>query len=344
MASTYRTLAKLWPNGEVTVYREIKRRIPDGFVPFPDAETQQTIRAIRAHGVEKVREFRGLPPMGLSNGPNSDRVTRKGGKGITAYGKRMTRNACYVLGQLFQQRGRRSVLSLLTLTIPSGFSEEEMSVLSDNWAYLTEGIQRYVRRRLESEGVPPHYVFVTEVQEKRSAREGRPLLHMHATFQGRKPGKGWFFEIGELGQVWQQLMRQLLENHGIRREDMPPLCASDRIERVEKSVEGYLGKYMSKGSKSASTWVEAGYADWLPRQWWGVTKAMRDRVKKAVRLINDPPLSEFLWECAAAAADDIYGWIVPIVIQGDLAEYVVSFVGRLRREVIDWLGLGVQYV
>ena len=43
-----------------------------------------------------------------------------------------------------------------------------------------------------------------------------------------------------------------------------------------------MSKYISKGKDDVKKLISKGYQSFLPRQWWGMTNAMRDEIKMTV--------------------------------------------------------------
>lgn len=60
------------------------------------------------------------------------------------------------------------------------------------------------------------------------------------------------------------------------------MCASVDLQAVKKSARNYLSKYVSKGKNDVKRLNDEGYGKQLLRQWWGMTKVLRDRIKKSI--------------------------------------------------------------
>jgi hypothetical protein len=117
------------------------------------------------------------------------------------------------------------------------------------------------------------------------------------------------------------------------------------MKAVEKDAGNYLSKYMSKGSECIESF--AGMVGWdaVPRQWWNVTKAMRNQVRSECLRSESAML---LLDCMVASywdgdADEAFKFVRSIEVKAtEYQSFVVGFWGRLRggavNEIKDMVG------
>lgn len=280
-----RVLARIWPSGEGAIWGEERRELgedkgvvgaqaggyllgdgPDG----PDG------------GLEDLGPEEGFP-LGLSKVPNSQdlledrdyQAVQRGVNGITTYGAKMVRSACYLL----QQKYGKYQLSFLTTTLPG--TPEQTVAAARRWPEIVRRFLQALREKLIRVGLPPIVIGVTEVQERRFRETGGMPLHLHLVFRGRFGDRGeWCLSKDWVSACWRTCVLGLvpeLENVGFG--------PSTRIERVRDSAAGYLGKYMSKGAGMIAKMAEdcPELLEFLPRQWWNATTECRAMVRSNTR-------------------------------------------------------------
>ena len=225
--------------------------------------------------------------LGLSNVRNSDtknpsppkgregRVSRRGSNGITQFGRRRVIDAVTILEQTY---GRKR-LGFGTLTIPS-MDNEAMAVINRYWHTCVESFQRYFRRHFEKIGVPSLLVGVTEVQMKRLENHGQFANHYHFVYPAKDKNGGYYVSPNWVREVWGNVLNTVLRKYY---SDVPlEMGSSVDLQMMKKSAKNYLSKYISKGKDDVEKLISKGYQSFLPRQWWGMTKAMRDEIKMTV--------------------------------------------------------------
>ena len=225
--------------------------------------------------------------LGLSNVRNSDtknpsppkgregRVSRRGSNGITQFGRRRVIDAVTILEQTY---GRKR-LGFGTLTIPS-MDNEAMAVINRYWHTCVESFQRYFRRHFEKIGVPSLLVGVTEVQMKRLENHGLFANHYHFVYPAKDKNGGYYVSPNWVREVWGNVLNTVLKKYY---SDVPlEMGSSVDLQMMKKSAKNYLSKYISKGKDDVEKLISKGYQSFLPRQWWGMTKAMRDEIKMTV--------------------------------------------------------------
>jgi hypothetical protein len=251
---------------------------------------------------------------------------RKGLQGITGYGRKMVRSSCYLL----QEKFGKERLGFLTLTLPNNPSYLPILSQRKAWPELVRKFDQELTRELERKGAPIHYIQVTEIQEKRSRATGTLIPHLHLVYVAwdgksyRDDGKKEFYlSHSWLQETWQRVLENSLKTWEAWIEGNPLDKARVSIETIKKSVEGYLGKYMTKGKKSLDKLVKDGFSvSEIPCHWWGCNKEMRELVKSGIQSLP--------------------GDIVTTVLQG--VDLVKRGVARYQREIKITLTRGCEEV
>ncbi len=316
-------MAKLWPNGEVSIYR------PKKFNPSPLVKPVEVVAddltqcAIRAYGVAGALEA--LASLGLLNVTNFDKTKnerpRYGLKGITRKGQRVVRNACYLLDK---EAGRR-FLTFATVTLPS-LSDDEMALIHNGWHKIIDAYRREVSRELVRGDVTGEIIGVSEVQPKRFKNTGKPVLHCHFVWVGRKRGKDWIIKPEKHDEIWLRAIATVLPGA------IECVKSAAQLKRVKGRVESYLSKYMSKGPEAIAEVVADGFDWWLPKQWWSCSRSLKQRIDREVRIFSEG--LPWLIDRAECGAPDFWAYFVPIeIITGDDVAITVAYAGKLTHSV-----------
>jgi hypothetical protein len=223
-------------------------------------------------------------------------------------------------------------LSFLTATLPDEAIDlmESRGTFSKDWSEIIRQFEQWLKRRLRREGLLDLIVGVTEVQEKRWQQSGKVGLHLHWVFQGRpKRNSNWAISKEEFAEAWLRIVSNVV---GQKVESK----SATRIERVKKSVENYLSKYMSKGGKVIDEIVAAGKLDQLPTAWWNVTNALKTIIRKAIK-----PISDEAKDCLFEGREDlknqgIIQWFYVHEIDyvephGEARKVPVAFIGKFAK-------------
>lgn len=290
----YGVAGKVYPNGEFGVYRvrrfnpswtvqriweeEPRREVDE--VQLPDLQltifdTPGTVD--REVSLEPQTPLTDQPPL-VSTVPANSHKTARGSKGITSYGRRMVRNAAYLLEKTYGGQH----LSFLTLTVPD-LEGEQWSQLTHGWSEVVRVFLQWLKRRLTGLGLPGLIVSVTELQEERAKRDGVPALHLHILFVGRKRKKSWAIKPKEFRESWLRALGGQVE----KLSECKNKESCENVTRVKKSAEKYLGKYMSKGcnavKESGSVLEKYG----SPHTWQNMTSDLRKWIKRQIRVIPE---------------------------------------------------------
>lgn len=313
-----RVMGRSWPNGEFAVWLERKKPVQES----------NSIPARRGK-VGDRSEKAGDSPLGSSKVTNyhseSEQPTgraKRGSKGITSLGKRMVRNACFLL----ERDVRKDNLSFLTLTLPSAIAQRED--IEKRWGSVRRIFFQRLRRWVMRRGINHQVVDVTEVQEKRLIREGGLPLHLHAVFQGRQPGKSWVISTKEVDKLWAETL-SCVYNVPVGSLGSS-MC---NIQRVKKSCAQYLSKYMSKGTATGGDSTSQGEESVSPRypsSWWGVSQTLKNSVKSQTRYSSKcgETLERFIFSSSLKAI----AWSKKIMVTvGDGATLFRGYCGGLTR-------------
>lgn len=221
---------------------------------------------------------------------------RKGLNGITGYGAKMVKNGCYLLQQWFGKER----LGFLTLTLPNEDRYLWACVLQ--WSEIIRKFNQEFKRLLERRGAFTEFCYVTEIQEKRSRNTGMLVPHLHLVFNGWDgksylPGRKiqWYVSWQEIQQLWKRILENELRRLEIYEEGTPLGNPRVSVERVKKSAEGYLGKYMSKGRHCVKQLLSEGFApSEMPAHWWGISTMLRQGILGQVKELPEEILDSVL--------------------------------------------------
>jgi len=273
--------------------------------------------------------------LGLSSVANFDSVEneppRYGLKGITSFGRRRVRNAAWMMAKSVG----RYRLTFATVTLPE-LPPDELGIIQERWHEVVDNYRREMSRKLKRWGLSGELVGVTEIQEKRYAESGFPVLHLHTVFVGMGTSGGWAIRPEDHDRIWRKSIQAVF--HG----PLPDFGKACQLASVEKDVEGYLGKYMSKGSAVIAKVVADGY-DWvLPKQWWNCSRSLVRKMSVRMRFFSEGTE----WLVNRAADHDQGIWAFYAVVEIDTADGEKISVGsygrltpRANRQVREFLGL-----
>ena len=269
-------------------------------------------------------------PRNSHTKPN--RPSSYGKKGITSFGKKMVRSSCYIL----EREVGRSNVSFLTLTLPP-MPRDEAVVIAKDWGVLCNRLTQWIKRALVRGGVRPFVIGVTELQKKRSERGDPGALHLHVAFPGRTGhNRPWVVSKEAVGRQW---MRMLSSRVG--RTVTSPL--RPYLRGVKKTLEHYLGKYMSKGACSNSELVEQNGWDVIPGQWWFCSQDMRVTVRRRIRKGSavGRAMESLISAYFNSEGDKFPGQLFPSWIEIDGCQVLMGYYGKLdeetTRELYAWM-------
>lgn len=209
-----------------------------------------------------------LPPK-LGIGAESSRATKKyGTKGITSHGRRMVRNAGTVIDRAAKSKfGHYPQMG--TVTVPS-YSPETMKNICTHWNDIVRKFFQKLKRIYARHLRAFDYVSVTEIQPRRLQNRHEVGLHLHFIFTAfRTNSNSWILPDGVVRQKWQETLEIYL---GAGEQSITP---NYRREGINHSSAGYMAKYMSKGGDQIAQVIEEFGEEWLPSQWWSMSRSVR---------------------------------------------------------------------
>lgn len=256
-------------------------------------------------------------------------TAKYGLKGISRYGCKMVRSAAWMLQKEYGRLG----LTFMTLTVPA-LPHEERRLVALKWGEIMRQVVQKLSRLLQRAGQPKVVVSVTELQSARLKRYAQAYLHAHIVFPARARGsKDWVCDVSEFRTWYKALLERV-----IGRE----LSALPRVETklVRKSVEGYLGKYMTKGSEGMQGIIDDVGEDCVPGQQWNMSSLMRSLVKsQTVKSWEYGDLMQYHIERLVAGDKDIPAYLKRVEIDIGGRVITTAWVGNLGESCRCDLGL-----
>lgn len=237
------------------------------------------------HSPLRMQKLTGGSSLGLSDARIFTETPKASRKRCLTMSKSMARNirqACYLLEESYG----KNHLSFLTLTLPS-LPSEAMTVIHNNWGKLIDQFLKWLRYALEAKGIPLEYTYCTEIQLKRQEKYHESIYHVHLLFRGRKKKSNWAVTPSQIRKAW---CRCIQNYYGGDFQQ----SALENVQRVKKSAERYLSKYLSKGRNHIHP-QSANNADTLkPIHWGGIARGVRRIIDRlTLRLTSKTDKSGF---------------------------------------------------
>ena len=266
--------------------------------------------------------------------PIAPSVRERSGKPQTTYSKRMVRNG---VAKLEKQHGKDNV-AFCTYTIPD-FAEDDMNIIRGGIHEAVRRLRQSIERDLKRAGIKPEVVYVIEIHEERYERTGQIVPHIHVVFQSRKSHWHPYAISKERNtELWNRAVNNVLG----RKVEMPWAAS---IQKVKKSAERYLAKYMSKGGKLAQEAINNGQEKYLPKQWWGASYSLRNWVKKHTKILSDKD-KQFIKDNYKNSLEDLknspFSWLGVYNIKSttpgqEERDIPVSIFGKVRDSFMSML-------
>jgi hypothetical protein len=202
--------------------------------------------------------------------PQSPQVRERQGQKQTSHSKKMVRNGAWWI----EKHVPRSRLAFATMTLPNEAVEalEAREDAAAIYADINRVFQQWLSRRLEAAGAFSYIVGCDEVQPGRWKKYRKVALHTHLLFQAAVQKGNWIISKEEFQAKWLEIVNAKLN---IASESN----SATRIEKVKRSAEHYLAKYMSKSGNVVDEIIEAGKRYLLPAHWWHCSNALKKKVK-----------------------------------------------------------------
>jgi hypothetical protein len=271
-------------------------------------------------------------PVKSHKPPNPSPRRERSGKAQTTYSKRMVRNC---VAQLERLHGKQN-LAFTTYTLPE-LPAEDMAIIREQFPTVCHQLKQMIERDLQRAGLKPEVVYVIEIQEERYQKTGEAVPHIHAVFQSRKSRYHPYAISKERNtQLWNRAVSNVLD----REIEIP---SGARIEKVKKSAERYMAKYMSKGGAIAQKLADEGRVNELPKAWWGATLTLRRWVKANIKLFSEKS-EQFIKDNYRQFTENLkespFSWIYVHLVEvfephGEDIEIPVAVVGKIKRNWID---------
>jgi hypothetical protein len=280
-------LIKVYPSGRVTATQRRKDYSPkriDTQYPTLTDEGEFLLGQVKGSGIEKVlQDVESRKPLGSSNLSNlhREKTIPRGRHGITSKGRRTLVEGCTLLQEMYG----RDRLSFLTLTLP----DRSSACSSTEWTYAVKLLRQSLVKELKKHNLPAHLIGCVEIQPKRFERDGGLPLHLHIVMVGRHRNGAWLICPEVFTRLWHNAIDVAT---GINTEDIEWNAAAN-VQRVKKSASGYIGKYVSKGSKEVAKVIASGQGESLPHHWYVCTRNLLILIKKATFLLAGEQASNF---------------------------------------------------
>lgn len=310
---------KIYPNGALGFATKRLTRLSDESMGRKAQSARRDLyRTIPNE--EEITAFESGSTLGLSDVSNSQKpAKRRGAKGITRHGRRLVESAA----RLMTDSCGKELLSFLTLTLPAF-----LKISGEQWTAAMHLMRTKVRAELLGLGLPGEIVGVTEIQERRSESEGRPVLHAHWLFQGRLKGKTWAITKERIEELWKDTCVNCM---GF--DPDTDFGKSTNIMPVRKDAAAYLGKYMSKGSKSVSEFAQSEWANCLPSTWYTCTAKLRTQFQRSIVVLRNEIAMESK-EWLQSAGQGFLAWAKDIsVTTSEGLTYVVGWSARILKSL-----------
>lgn len=343
--------ARIWPNGEFTLgYAKDGEESPElnewtwtgGSRGLSPDELDARLECLHGWldavaGVYSVSGRLATGLLTLSNARNSREAlgpTKYGLNGITAQGTKMLRSAAFIMERDYGC----SDVTMGTFTVPH-LEKEERILLAQQWGRLTNRLVEHLRRELQEQGRPPVVCGCTEIQSARLESRAEGYLHLHVIWPAHSNnGRLWAVEADEVRTWWKAAIERV-----IGRE----LGCAPRVETaiVEKSVEAYLGKYLSKGSDDClgQFVADLGYES-VPGQWWFMSNYLKGKIKAETMTGRNVGhlLDEYIHHTVTTGSGVGFEWLRHVDLNIDGRLITVGYVGRLDRATVEELRMFTQ--
>jgi len=256
--------------------------------------------------------------LGLSDGAISPNRSSRGSKGINPRQKDLVCWAATCLEKVYT----RDNLSFLTLTLPD-LSPEHLEAVKLNWSDIVNRVQLRIKEKLHVQGINTAIVGCVELQLERFEATGIVYPHLHMVFRGRESSRSsWAFKPHQLRQIWRRCLSKFLPSGEY------DWTASENVQRVKKSIGGYLAKYLSK---SATKGNGESLLEWTPRDWILVSRRVRQLYESMS--ISGQHVSAMLSEVVRSWRS-CYGYVGSVYISTPAyGERRIGYVGWLNGEM-----------
>lgn len=275
--------------------------------------------------------------VGLSTLQNLRKTPKRYGlKGITSYGKRMLKAGAYLL----EKRYGKKRLTFATFTLPP-MPDDMRRVVHEHWGEVVNRTYEGLTYAIGTKSVESaHIVGCTEIQEKRAEAGKGVYLHLHCVFVGRGVHGAWWITPARARKLFKSSVISVLRRYGgecvdSERIDALYWNATERLEKIRKSVVGYLGKYISKGCKALASLSDRERLEACPKQWWNITRALSRWILASVIVLTEHEADALVNDEDVRSHACVWAKDVIITLSG--FEYKAGAIGRLTSTAYNHL-------
>jgi hypothetical protein len=233
---------------------------------------------------------------------------------LTSRGKRYIRNGCFLLESAYGVKG----LGFYTLTCPYSLPEE-ITKFNESFAGIVKRFLEEVRRCYLRKGLKFAQVGVYEIQEKRFAATGVPVLHYHFVSPCYESRGRFVLTSGEIRAIYARIIENFT---GIK----PPHKPRVGTEVVRQSSAKYLSKYCSKGISVGTPEILARHGVRLS-SWYSISRDLRVLVIQTTRPLSRSTANAIFGDCKRQVQAGCQSHIYPIEIEVCGEEKVKRLVG-----------------
>lgn len=335
---------RLWPNGEFSLgYARVGDEVEQEnewtwanegrYLAREDIEARLTALEDMTEamtGAYAAWAASGPLRLSLSSVCDSHKPTsraKQGLKGMTGTGMKMVRSGAYLL----EKRLGREDCTMITLTVPTLGRADRVRV-AKRWGSLTNRLVQYLTRALVKAGRTPAIIGCVEIQSGRLEKYREGYLHLHLVLPAHANVGGlWAIQASGLRSWWKSAIERVIGKE---------LAVLPRVETaiVQKSVEGYLGKYLSKGTGSElQAFIDDLGPECVPAQWWFASARMKEAIRNGTKTGRNAgaildSLVNYLLEQGTGEG---FEYIRHIDCVFDLLPVTVGYVGRLSPQLRD---------
>lgn len=332
---------RLWPNGEFSLgFRNVGEastegeewRWTGGDEGLSPNELDERLECLhgwldcfgRVYSVSGRLAFQHLTLSSVFNSHRPSRPSKNGLKGLTGMGGKMLRSGAFLL----EDRLGTSDCCFTTLTVPA-LSQDERVVVARSWGKLTNRLVQYLSRRLEEAQRPKALCGCAEVQSARLEKTGEAYLHLHVLHPAfsNAPGRRWAVDVSALKTWWKTAIERVI---GRELESAPRV----EMAQVEKSVERYLSKYISKGDGDAlAEFIRDLGEESVPGQWWFMSAPLRHGVKEGTACGRNAGalLEAMVYHLLEEGTGEGFEYIRHVDLRLDDRLVTVGYVGKFDR-------------
>jgi hypothetical protein len=322
-ASAKSPSGQIWPNGEFGLgyyqeWEECTRAEEHGYYMVSDP-------SVAGDYEREPVDLLTLSDVINSHKPETPTKRKNGLNGLTSYGAKMVRNGCF----LMEQKLGKEDCFMWTLTVPP-LGRRARAELARNWGRLTNRLLQWLSRELRRKGRVPAVIGVVEIQTARLEKTRQGYLHLHLICPGHANNGGRFAVDADSLRAWWK--------EAIERYSGTVLHVSPRVqvEPVRKSVEAYMGKYLSKGSTGElEAFIEDLGEESVPGQWWFASSVLKGRIRdnKASGKRAGLLLEIVVREAFDSNNFEIFEFIRHCEVEINGALITVGWYGKLKQEI-----------